>query len=334
MHNLRILRDTYKLTIRGLSHITGISPYKLTRVEAGNAVLNASERAKIALVFGVPEEILNDTPPKDPRTLSPINVLLAALRRRMMLFVLLFTGMLCLGMLYPGWMKTSQANPAQYQKLPPTAQRMSITELPLSAYTITNNQTGRGGNGNGDTLRQDWALVPTVPAAVLLRATDIPTPTPSPTVAPPTPTAATVWLTAAGPYGCPLQPAGGRIVLTQGYGVGTHEPAEKWGAVDLALAAPDETTGVPIVATHSGTASVLLDSYPGGNQVSVSGGGWRTNYAHLSTVLVEHGAYVAAGMVIGLAGNTGMSSGSHLDYQVWYGATNVDPTDLVQACWE
>jgi murein DD-endopeptidase MepM/ murein hydrolase activator NlpD len=38
---------------------------------------------------------------------------------------------------------------------------------------------------------------------------------------------------------------------------------------------------------------------------------------------------VRAGEVIGLAGSTGEASGPHLDYQVWDGEVNVDPTALV-----
>ncbi len=327
MSNLRHLRETYRLTIRGVSHITGISAYKLTRVEAGRARLNANERAKLALVFGVPQETFCDDLPTNPRTSSITNRFVAAIRRHMLFFMLLFVGVLSVVMVSPVWMQTTQAQPKAQT---PTPQHITITKQPLFSYSNLSQNHGRGGTVQD--VREEWALLPTIPADRILRAPEVPTPTSTPTPTP-IPTAANVWLIDAGPYGCPLQPASGRIVLTQGYGVGTHAPAEEWGAIDLALASPAETQGVPVVATHSGTASVVFASYPGGNQVSVSGGGWRTNYAHLSEVLVEHGAYVAAGTVIGLVGNTGMSSGPHLDYQVWSGSVNIDPTELVQACW-
>ena len=37
------------------------------------------------------------------------------------------------------------------------------------------------------------------------------------------------------PFGCPVQPNAGRVVMTQGYGVGTHAPTAIWGAIDLAV---------------------------------------------------------------------------------------------------
>src|SRR6266496_1906785 len=48
-------------------------------------------------------------------------------------------------------------------------------------------------------------------------------------------------------------------VMTQGYGVGSHAPANIWGAVDLAIdgdgdgqADPNGTAGAPVYATHAG----------------------------------------------------------------------------------
>jgi hypothetical protein len=37
------------------------------------------------------------------------------------------------------------------------------------------------------------------------------------------------------PFGCPVHPLKGKVIMTQGYGVGTHAPASIWGAVDLAV---------------------------------------------------------------------------------------------------
>jgi murein DD-endopeptidase MepM/ murein hydrolase activator NlpD len=124
--------------------------------------------------------------------------------------------------------------------------------------------------------------------------------------------------------------------MTQGYGVGSHNPAEVWGAVDLAVNT-GVWEGVPVVATHDGVAWVGWeeDFEYGGNQVTLTEGGtgWRTNYAHLSEILVQNGQYVTAGTVLGMMGSTGKTTGPHLDYQVWYGSTNVDPTGLVEPCF-
>lgn len=140
----------------------------------------------------------------------------------------------------------------------------------------------------------------------------------------------------ARPEGNPLQASA--TVMTQGYGVGTHAPAEIWGAIDLAVdgngdgyAEGDASWYTPIVATHDGTVTVSLDTFPAGNHVWVNepGGVWRTGYSHLAIITVISGQYVRAGEQIGLLGSSGMSSGPHLDYQVWRGGVNVDPTVLV-----
>lgn len=128
------------------------------------------------------------------------------------------------------------------------------------------------------------------------------------------------------------------MVITQGYGVGSHAPVEVWGAVDLAVdgdgdgyADPGATWYTPVVATHAGVVEVELESYPAGNHVWVrdEASGWRTGYSHLALVTVISGQQVRPGEVIGMVGSSGVSSGPHLDYQVWRGETNIDPTGLV-----
>jgi murein DD-endopeptidase MepM/ murein hydrolase activator NlpD len=145
-------------------------------------------------------------------------------------------------------------------------------------------------------------------------------------------------LTEAGPQGCPIQPSNGQVVITQGYAVGTHAPATVWGAVDLAVdsngdgyAEPGATWYTPVVATHAGHVRVTLNSYPAGNHVWVEASHtpWRTGYAHLAIITVISEQYVQPGDVIGLIGSSGMSSGPHLDYQIWQGETNIDPTPLI-----
>lgn len=128
------------------------------------------------------------------------------------------------------------------------------------------------------------------------------------------------------PGRCPLVPERGSVLVIQGWGVGTHAPAEQWGGVDLIVqGAP--TTGTPIVATHAGRVQVVLNSWPGGNYVGItSDDGWRTAYAHLNAVLVANGDYVEAGTIIGTVGQTGWATGPHLHYETWKHGVNVDPT--------
>lgn len=126
----------------------------------------------------------------------------------------------------------------------------------------------------------------------------------------------------ARPQGNPLRAS--NTIVTQGYGVGTHAPVEVWGAVDLALdgngdgrADPEGTRERPIYATHSGVVTVTANSYPAGNHIWVTNAAYRTGYAHLASFAVSDGQEVRRGDLIGYIGSTGMSSGPHLDYQVW-----------------
>ncbi|ABX06323.1 M23 family metallopeptidase [Herpetosiphon sp.] len=132
------------------------------------------------------------------------------------------------------------------------------------------------------------------------------------------------------PWGNPV--AANRVVMTQGYGVGSHAPAEVWGAIDLAVdgngdgaADPAGSVGAPVRATMSGYIEVTADSWPAGNHIWVIGNEYKTGYAHLSEFKVQDGDYVERGTIIGTIGSTGSSSGPHLDYQIWHNGVNQNP---------
>jgi murein DD-endopeptidase MepM/ murein hydrolase activator NlpD len=54
-------------------------------------------------------------------------------------------------------------------------------------------------------------------------------------------------------------------------------------------------------------------------------GGVHTRYGHLSRVLVEKGALLEPGDLVGLAGNTGLSTGPHLHFELWREGRAQDP---------
>jgi murein DD-endopeptidase MepM/ murein hydrolase activator NlpD len=127
--------------------------------------------------------------------------------------------------------------------------------------------------------------------------------------------------------------------MTQGYGVGSHAPAEAWGAIDLAIdgngdggADPEGTWEHPVYATHAGVVTISPNSWPAGNHIWVANSQYRTGYSHLSGFAVATGQEVKPGDLIGYIGSTGMSSGPHLDYQVWVmesgGWVNKNPLDF------
>jgi murein DD-endopeptidase MepM/ murein hydrolase activator NlpD len=55
------------------------------------------------------------------------------------------------------------------------------------------------------------------------------------------------------------------------------------------------------------------------------GNGMVTRYAHLNKVLVKAGQRVSQGERIGLSGNTGISSGPHLHFEILVNGKQVDP---------
>ena len=88
--------------------------------------------------------------------------------------------------------------------------------------------------------------------------------------------------------------------------------------------------GTPIYATGDGVvrlASRNAEGYAGyGNVVLIDHGfGFSTLYAHMNTINVSPGKRVKRGEQIGSVGSTGMSSGSHLHYEVIANGKKVDP---------
>ncbi|HNQ96829.1 MAG: M23 family metallopeptidase [Spirochaetales bacterium] len=53
--------------------------------------------------------------------------------------------------------------------------------------------------------------------------------------------------------------------------------------------------------------------------------GFYTRYAHMQSFRVQRGQYVQQGQIIGYIGNTGVSTGPHLHYEVHIGSDVVDP---------
>lgn len=121
----------------------------------------------------------------------------------------------------------------------------------------------------------------------------------------------------------PLQ--GVRGYVTQVFGPSIHPFNRYWylhRGVDLAFG-----YGVPIMATANGKV-VKREYDPNGFGYYIDiqhNYGFKTRYAHLQRQLVDVGQTVSQGEVIGTMGNSGMSTGPHLHYEVMIGTQLVDP---------
>lgn len=114
--------------------------------------------------------------------------------------------------------------------------------------------------------------------------------------------------------------------ISSPYGLRLH-PVYGYGRMHegIDLAAPH---GTEVYA--AGDAVVVRANWQRGygNVIELNHGfGYRTRYAHLKDVFVKSGDSVSRGAVIGTVGNTGVSTGPHLHYEVHFRGSHVDPSN-------
>jgi len=89
-------------------------------------------------------------------------------------------------------------------------------------------------------------------------------------------------------------------------------------------------TTTTVVAAKAGTVIISKYSSSYGNYVVISHGpGNTTLYAHMSSRSVSEGATVSQGQAIGVTGNTGISRGAHLHYEITEGGARVNPLNYL-----
>lgn len=89
--------------------------------------------------------------------------------------------------------------------------------------------------------------------------------------------------------------------------------------------------GSLIVAADSGVVVVSVKNHWSyGNYVVIDhGNGYRTLYAHCSSILTSQGTIVSRGDVIATVGNTGNSTGPHLHFEVSLNGSLIDPASVL-----
>lgn len=88
--------------------------------------------------------------------------------------------------------------------------------------------------------------------------------------------------------------------------------------------------GTPIYAAGAGKVVTAGNSGQYGLCVVIDHGyGYKTVYAHCSSINVSVGQYVSKGQYISKIGATGNATGNHLHFEIKYYGTNVNPLDYV-----
>jgi murein DD-endopeptidase MepM/ murein hydrolase activator NlpD len=114
------------------------------------------------------------------------------------------------------------------------------------------------------------------------------------------------------PYGYRANPFGGQRQFHSGLDIGA-------------------VMGTPVKAAMTGRVSTVgYDDALGNYAVISHHSGYRTLYAHMSSVRVQAGAYVPVGQVIGDVGSTGISTGPHLHFTVYKNGVTVNPRSLMK----
>lgn len=92
-------------------------------------------------------------------------------------------------------------------------------------------------------------------------------------------------------------------------------------------------SGTSVMAALSGVINQAGYNSTAGNYVTVNhGNGLETTYKHLSRVLVPtRGEKVSQGQIIGMSGNSGVSTGPHLHFEIKKDGKAVDPMSFNNA---
>ncbi len=124
-----------------------------------------------------------------------------------------------------------------------------------------------------------------------------------------------------------IAPTRGR--LGSGFGPRVHPVTGEVGRMHQGVDIANERW-TPIFATADGVVENAMYNPSFGNFVAIShGNGIRTRYGHMQMLLVKPGQLVHRYEIIGYMGSTGMSTGSHLHYEVWVGDRPVNPVAYI-----
>ncbi len=126
-----------------------------------------------------------------------------------------------------------------------------------------------------------------------------------------------------------LKPVRGEVRFTSGFGFRVHpllHVKKMHTGIDWA-----GTSGTPILAAGNGVVEDFGRKGGNGNYARIRhANGYETAYSHMSRLnpSLGVGSKVAQGEVIGYLGNTGLSTGAHLHFEVLVNGSFVDPMSI------
>lgn len=124
-----------------------------------------------------------------------------------------------------------------------------------------------------------------------------------------------------------IYPIKGRLTSPFGYRADPFTGRRSFhSGIDLAAA-----EGTSIKAVLDGRVSETGFSRIFGNYIIIThSGGYQSLYGHLSKFKTKRGNYVTQGEIIGLVGNTGMSTGPHVHFSVYKNGKLLNPLSVLK----
>jgi len=124
-----------------------------------------------------------------------------------------------------------------------------------------------------------------------------------------------------------LMPAAGRITSPFGFRIHPITGRKDYHkGIDIA-----NNQGTQIFAAGGGVVTYVGYNGGYGRMVIISHGyGYKSVYAHLKSASVKTGDYINKGDFIALMGSTGISTGSHLHFEIHYNGKQINPLNVIE----
>lgn len=114
---------------------------------------------------------------------------------------------------------------------------------------------------------------------------------------------------------------------SSGFGMRYHPILKVWKkhyGIDIVA-----NVGTPVYAPGNGRVTYIGRKGGYGLEMEIDHGfGYRTRYGHLSKVLVKRGQRIKRGDLIAKTGNSGLSTGPHLHYEVSHNGVKLNPAQF------